>query len=467
MTGRGEAIGSDDWTRRGVLRAASAAVALGGLACSRSPGSGVVLLVADDLGRGDLGCLGNRFLRTPQVDGLASEGMVLHRAYTPSALCRPSRAAMLSGLSPHRTGRSWYGAVREDLELWPEHFRRAGCVTGIVGKTAVAKNAHRWGFCEGGEVDYATGRDPGFFAGKVGRFLDLAGGRPFALVVNFFDPHRGGPAVTSDPSRTTATRAELARIEPPPWLADTDDLRIELRNYRRDVARLDRAVGAVLDVLRERGADGGLTLFTSDNGSDFPFAKATLYEAGVNMPLVARWPGVVEAGSESRALISFVDLLPTCLAAGGASAVAPPAGIEGRSFLPVLAGAAAEHRDVVFCEHDEHRAETATPSRAVVDRRHKYMRHFRLDERFETAAMRTAGWMSMVAAAREDAELAARIDRLQQRPREELYDLEADPWELVDLAGDPARGDLLASLRGRLRAWMESEGDPLLAEWDA
>jgi N-sulfoglucosamine sulfohydrolase len=452
------------WTRRDVL-GATAALALGSCGARGPRRTSVLLLVADDLGRRDLGVYGQRSCATPHLDALAGEGLLAHRAYTPAALCRPSRTSLLTGLYPHATGRSWYGAVREDLDQWPDHFRRAGHRPGVIGKTALAKHAERWGFAEGGQVAHETGRDPAFFAELTGRFLDGAGDDPFALVVNFFDPHRAGEKVASDPARLTATRDELRKIAPPPGLPRTKEVLVELRNYYRDVERMDRAVGAVLEVLGERGrAEDTLVIFLSDNGADFPFAKATLYEAGINLPLLVRWPGVVAAGEETRALLSFVDLLPTCLEAAGARA---PVGIDGRSFVPLLDGRQAAHRERIFGEHDEHRGETNTPSRSVVDARFKYVRHFKLGERFEVASMRTASWQSMQRASKDDPELAARMGRLVQRPREELFDLEEDPWELVDLARDPARRTTLEAQRGALRAWMESESDPLLAEWDA
>ncbi len=453
-------------TRRDVLGAATATLALGASCGGRGTRpTSVLLLVADDLGRREVGALGLRSCATPNLDELAAAGLVAHRAYTPSALCRPSRASILTGLWPHRTGRSWYGAMNPEIEQWPDAFRRGGHVTGVIGKTAREKNAERWDFLDGGQVGYETGRDPAFFAGLTERFLDQAGRRPFTLVVNFYDPHRPSEQIASAPANLTATRAELRRIEPPPMLPRTDEVLIELRNHYRCVERLDRSVGAVLEVLRERGReDDTLAIFTSDNGADFPFAKATLFEAGINPPLLVRWPEVVPAGSETDALLSFVDLLPTGLEAAG---LAAPEGLDGRSFLPLLDGRRTTHREVVFGEHDEHRGETSAPSRSVVEARYKYVRHFRRAERFEVASMRTASWQSMVRAARDDERLAARMRRLQQRPPEELYDLERDPWELADLTGDATQRATLERLRGRLRAWMEAEADPLLAEWDA
>ena len=423
----------------------------------------VVLLVADDLGRGDLGVLGLGPDVTPRLDRLAAEGLVAHRAYTPSALCRPSRASLMTGCYPHNTGRSWYGEMREDLEQWPDRFRRARFVTGVIGKTAVEEKRERWDFSEGGRIGYEKGRSPEYYSGLTADFLDLAADRPFALVVDFFDPHCPSDRVALQRLQQRATEEQLRDVRPPPNLPSTGVLRQEQYRYREDVRRLDRSVGAVLDELERRGrAADTLVMFVSDNGADLPFAKATLYEAGINMPLLVRWPGRVAPGSATQALVSFVDLLPTALEAAG---LTPPGGIDGRSLVGLLEGRVAAHRDLVFGEQDESREGEAAPSRSVVDARYKYIRHFRLDTPFEVASMRTRTWESVVRAAADDPALAARIDRLRNRPREELFDLEADPWELVDLSADAAHRALLERLRAQLRDWMEREDDPLLAEW--
>ena len=465
----GAEVAQGGLTRRALIL--GGATVCGTLSCSRArPAAGgprargVVLLVADDLGRRDLGLYGKRAPLTPAIDALATAGARLDRAYTTTAICRPSRASILSGLYPHNTGRAWYGEMREGLDCWPEHFRRGGVFTGSFGKTTLTREAERWDFCEGSDLDYGPGRDPATFAEAARRFLDRAGDRPFAFMVGFFDPHRT-TAAEREEHPLKVTRAELDAIEPPPYLPPLDPVKLEVRTYYRDIERLDRSVAAVLGVLAERGlADATLVAFTSDNGAAFPFAKGTLHEAGVNLPLLVRWPGQATAGVVHDGLVSFIDLLPTFMEVLG---LAPPEDIDGRSFLPLLLGSAAVHRDAIFCEHDEDRDGVAVPSRAVIEARYKYVRHFKLDRPFENESMRTLSGMAIQQAAREDPGLEARWRRLTERPRAELLDLAEDPWELVDRAGDPALAQVEAGLAERLRGWMREEGDVLLGEWDA
>ena len=209
--------------------------------------------------------------------------------------------------------------------------------------------------------------------------------------------------------------------------------------------------------------DGLLVLHTSDHGSPFPFAKTTLYEAGVRVPLVARWPGTVEPGRRSGALVSLADVLPTLLELGGAT---PPSGLDGRSFAELLRGEREDHRDSIFLSHTSHRVKPDVPSRALRRERWKYVRNLRPSATFLNAVMRTsASWRAIEAAAAGDDALAGRIARLRQRPPEELYDLEVDPFELSNLAGAAAHAATLDALRKELRAELERQSAPLLGEW--
>ena len=163
-------------------------------------------------------------------------------------------------------------------------------------------------------------------------------------------------------------------------------------------------------------------------------------------------------------IASLVDILPTLVDLSGTKARGD---FDGRSLLPLLRGEEVGWRDAVFASHTGHRVDVEVPSRAVRVGDWKLIRNFRTGERFENAVMLTsATWRAMVAAAEDDPHVAALVRRQQFRPREELFDLGADPCELVNLADDPARAELLADLRARLRAFLEEQEDPMLAEWE-
>ena len=229
--------------------------------------------------------------------------------------------------------------------------------------------------------------------------------------------------------------------------------------YQDGLRRMDTTVGAMLSALDTFGRrDDTLVLFTSDNGPPWPFAKTTLYEAGVHMPLLARWPGVVAPGVDER-FVSLIDLLPTALELAPTKVAAT---LDDRSLLPLLRGESVEWRDALFTSHTGHRLEPEMPSRAVRVGQWKYIQNLRPAVRFENAVMLTsATWSAMVA----DPAAAHDVERFQQRPREELYDLAADPYELVNLAVEPEHAAQLAGLRGRLHEHLVEIQDPLLAEW--
>ena len=324
--------------RRELLKAAAATPLLTGFACS-APGSGSVqelaeqdpapaperprnllLIVSDDQSRFDLGAYGNPACSTPNVDRLAREGRRFTAAYTPVSLCMPARSCLYTGLYPHKNGATGFEAVHPDVKTWPTWLRGAasepGPLTGMVGKFNV-KPKEQFPFevfSRGGVID-KEGRSPEKYERLFDEFLDEVGERRFAAVVNLKDPHR-----PFDADRFVGEiQAPLAEFDPdqawvPGCLWDTPETRRELADYYAALRRLDESVGRILRRLAAAGHAGEtLVIFTSDNGMPFPFAKSTLYEPGINLPFVVRWPGVVPAGTESDAFVNLVDLLPTAL----------------------------------------------------------------------------------------------------------------------------------------------------------
>lgn len=445
-----------------ALQIVAVSLALAGSSVASEPN--VLLLIADDLSAHDLALYGHPRHATPAIDRLAQQGRVFDGMYTPVALCKPSRACLSTGLYPHKSGVIGWTPMNAGTRTWPDHFGAAGRFTGIAGKDVVAKSEASHDFAS--RFPEVGRRTPDYYGRTLEEFLAAAGDAPFSLMINFLDPHKpGGKAAAAQYEELYEgdDDARLRDVWIPPSLADTRATRVELALHRERIERLDQSIARVLEVLESSGrADDTLVLFLSDNGFEFPFSKDTLYEAGVRMPFVARWPGVVPAGTRSAALASFVDVLPTCLAAVGADA---PEDLDGRSFLAVLCGDSDEHREAVFGAHNEHRSEITAPVRSVRIGRYKYVRNFRTENALEGPATQGPVWGSMVRSAQKDPLLLARMTRLVERRTEELYDLRADPWELNDLAGDPEHAETLASLRERVRTWMGQVDDPLLEEW--
>ena len=425
----------------------------------------VLLIVSDDQSRFDLGAYGNPACSTPNVDRLAAEGTRFTSAYTPVSLCMPARSCLYTGLYPHRNGATGFEPIRPDVKTWPMWLADTS-LTGMVGKFNVKpKEQFPFEVFSRGGLIHKEGRSPDKYEQLFGEFLDQVGERRFAAVVNLKDPHR-----PFEEDRF------LGELDPPPpdlapedaWvpgcLWDTPATRLELVHYYTALRRLDETVGRVLARLAAAGhADDTLVVFTSDNGMPFPFAKSTLYEPGINLPFVVRWPGVIAPGGESGAFVSLVDLLPTALDTFGL----PAADLDGASLLPLLRGEVEAVRERVVGALDELLAGEPTPSRSIRDRRHKYIVNLRPEVEFSNNILiHSKTWASWEALAPKVPELAARIEHLLHRPAEELYDLEADPWELRNLAADPAAAAVRTRLRAELVAWLDRAGDSAGAALD-
>ncbi len=397
----------------------------------------IALLLSDDHGWRDVGCYGSPDVKTPNLDRMAREGMRFTRAFTASPLCGPTRAQLYTGMYPvqsHACFNHPNHYVKEGVRTLPARLKALGYRVGIVGKIdAGPVEAYPLELLQRGEeVEFMT-RDAR---------------QPFCLVFGFGQPHwpwGAGPAY--DPARITV----------PPHLVDTPETRAALAAYYGDVTALDEEVGEALRVLNQSGLAGEtLCLWSSEHGAGFPFSKATLYDNGMKLAFIARWPGRIEPGSVTGAMVHHVDVLPTLVEAAGGV----PDGMDGSSFLPVLLGETGAHHEVVYgCLPD---------IRAVRTGRFKLIRNLAPDEPgnppFSPLRDRSFGKhmghaRSWVPLAEQDPRVAARIAWFRERPPEELYDMENDPSELVNLADDPAHAETLERMRALLDAWMAEQGD--------
>ena len=404
------------WTRRALLSAAAALP----LAARKSGPPNILFLISDDHSAADLGCYGAAGLRTPRLDRLAAEGMRFTRAYAAAPQCSPSRSSYYSGCSPHMIGTSRQASFYPPLETSIlEPLGEAGYFTAAFGKVHQGADFDR-------RFDLVDGDIDGFET----LFERLPAGEPFFAQIGYSDPHRPYPAPAADPP----TRPENVAV--PAILPDTADVRQDLASYWDEIRRMDAHVGLLLDALEERGlADNTLVIFTGDHGFPFPRGKGTLYEGGIRVPLIVRWPGLVRAGASSEALVSGVDLAATWLRAAGLP-IEPK--MQGRSLLPVLTGERDSVREAVFAERNWHNH--SDPQRAAVTERYKLIYNGRPGQPYRPTSDIAASpsWLSYL---EEDVRgrLDPNIRRLlaPSRPFLEFYDLQSDPNEFHNLAEDP------------------------------
>jgi arylsulfatase A-like enzyme len=422
----------------------------------------IVVFTGDDHSRLDAGCYGNPTIATPAIDGIAAAGLAFERCMTVTAICCPSRAALLTGQYPFASGCFGLKECNADVRPLSAILADAGYRCGLVGKRHLGPwEAFRFEYAPPDPKSLDRGRDTATYIDDVRGFFDHlrdAGSRgPFFLMVNFHDPHRAFPMPADVPEPV-----DRSKIAIPPTLPDTPDIREEVGRYYDAVQRMDRGIGLCLDALRESGfADNTIVIYTSDHGAAFPFAKSTLYEAGLNVPFVMAWPGRIAAGRRMAALVSFVDVAPTLLELTG---LPIPPTMQGRSFAAVVRAETDAAREVVFGSQTDDFMVPSYPIRSVRTESLKYIYNVYPERHVGTNAMAGLTWRSMLVAGRRgDDAIAARVAQYTKRPREELYDLAADPIESRNLAADSSRAADLDAMRARLVAHMDETGDPFVA----
>lgn len=411
----------------------------------------VVLFLADDLSWSDCSVYGGQGIRTPNMARLAREGMTFSHAFVASPSCAPSRAALLTGLEPMRNGAMLnHSRPRPEIKKWPGYFRDLGYETAAIGKVAHYAQVKEYGFDHVSHFNYH--QDDCIEAAT--KWLEQRRStKPVCLLVGTNWPHVPWPKKTDyDPAALTL----------PPTFVDTAATRLARARYAAAVTHADRDLGLIYDAVRKHLGDNTLFLFSADHGSQFPFGKWNCYDAGIRTPLIVVWPGQIKPGMTSEAMLSWVDLLPTCLKAAGDPEARK---ISGHSFLDVLRGKKTGSRHKVFATHSADGDMNRYPIRAVRTRDWKYIRNLDPAAEHHTHVDKAAAgdgrdyWDSWVEKAKTDADAAAIVRRYHTRPAEELYDLKADPWELKNLVGDPAHTAKLTALRADLDNWMKEQGD--------
>jgi uncharacterized sulfatase len=415
-----------------------------------------VVFLADDFSLLDSEVYGARDIRTPQMVRLAAAGMTFTHAFVASPSCAPSRAALLTGLMPARNGaEANHSKPRADIKKLPAYLQELGYEVAAFGKVSHYNHTADYGFDhfahDGFHEDEAV-------PGALRWLRERRSNKPLCLFVGSNWPHVPWPerAPGRDPSR----------VNLPPTQADTPATRQARTLYSAAVTRMDDELGKVLDTVRAQLGTNVLFLMTSDHGSQFPFAKWNCYDAGIRVPLLASWPGVIQPGSRTAAMVSWVDILPTLVEMAGGREIA---GIDGQSFAAVLRGRKSEHRDRIFATHSADGKMNVYPMRSIRTRDWKLILNLKPDFKFTThidLAPRDnkpgywgGYWESWVRAAETNADVAAKVKRYHQRPAVELYDLRADPHEQHNLAFDPGHASRVVQLRAELEDWMRGQGD--------
>ena len=460
--------------------ALSGAVALAGSAlfgrAMAAPAQGrpnILLILADDWSWQGAEAVDRLQLHMPNFAQIGRAGMRFTNAFVGSPSCTASRGALLSGRWPWRLeqGANLVSVLPRKFPLYTERLEQAGYHVGYSRKG--------WGpgaLEPVGRTRNPAGTDyPDFDAFLAKR----PAGQPFCFWFGTHDPHR--PYVKGEGLRNGI---DPTTITVPPYLPDTPQVRADIADYRFELERLDREAGELLARLdRDGELDNTLVVMTGDNGWPFPRGKATLYDAGWHVPLAMMWPARIPAGQTSDALVSLVDLAATFLQAAGAPALPR---VDSRSLLPLLTLGRPWPRKYVVGGLERHMDGRAVqgqgyPTRALRTATHLYIRNFRPErwpagdpgrkpateaelEKSEFAGFADidAGPTKAYMATQQGNPAVAPLLELAtgKRPAQELYDVQADPFSLHNLAQDPAHRALLVKLDRELMQVLRASGDP-------
>lgn len=415
-----------------------------------------MIIIADDLCWRDLGYEGNSDVRTPNLDKLRRESMHLRGMFNPATTCSPTRHALYTGLYPIRSG------------AYPNHTRVYDGTKSLftyfkeVGYRVALQNKEHVGPAASFPYEHISGADD---LTETSRFISRDAAQPWFMVYASNDPH--GPW-------TRGPKYDSTKLTVPTYLHDNATTRKQLAAYYGEISKLDEQVGALMKLLDDtKQTQNTLVLFVSEQGSSFPFGgKWSVYDNGIHSSAMARWPGKIKAGSTSDALMQYVDVPPTFLAAAGIDpntidVKCPDAhgqkGFDGKSFLRVVLGESNRLREYVFAQHTTVGTNGAIgpyPMRAVRDVRYKLIRNLAPEKTYTIGGIHKGEPIeSWKEDGKRDPVLAARVDWLFHRPAEELYDIESDPYEMRNLAADPKLANVKAGLQSQLDAWIAQQGD--------
>jgi N-acetylglucosamine-6-sulfatase len=435
----------------------------------------IVFVLIDDLRWDDLGCAGNEFVQTPNIDRVAAEGARFTNAFSATPLCSPSRASILTGQYAHEHGITDNLERSEQshkLKTFPQELQQAGYETAYIGKWHMGNdNTERPGFdrwyClkgqgtsfdsevnDDGQVVHTQGYVTDVLNDEALEFVRRKRNRPFMLYLSHKAIHpetaQGPDGKLSDPTASNfipaprheklyegveVPRRPSADVPPldkpalqqeieglPPLGPETVNTDESILQRLRMLAAVDEGVGQLLDALAESGElDNTLFVVAGDHGYFYgehglSVERRLAYEEAARIPLMMRYPAKIEEGATPDELVQTIDLAPTFVElAGGAI----PAAYQGRSLWPLLAGQTPDDwRDSILIEYY---------SDTVFPRVHK----------MGYKAVRTNRWKY--------------IHYTDQAGMDELYDLENDPYEIKNLIGEPASADQLAVMQAELK----------------
>jgi arylsulfatase A-like enzyme len=405
----------------------------------------IVWIVAEDISP-TLSCYGDKDSITPNIDRLASQGARFTRCFTHAPVCAPSRSGLVTGMYPTTIGsHHMRSTLKEPPPTFMEELRKAGYFVAWPGKT-----------------DFNFAPPKAAFDTTQNWMTKGELKEPFFAFINLGVSHEGQIRVpkTQYENNTARLKPEQrrdpAKVTLPPYYPDTPEVRRDVATYHENVTAMDYQVGDVLKWLDEKKlAENTVVFFFGDHGWGMSRGKRWLYDSGMRTPLVIRWPGVIRPETVREDLVAFIDFAPTVLTIAG---VKPPERMQGRTCL----GDGVKERQYVFGARDR-MDETFDRIRAVRDKEFKYIRNYypQLPYAQQILYMDEMPTMQVWRKLASEDKLTGpqKLFFAATKPKEELYDTDADPHEINNLANDPKYADKLKELRAALDKWVEDTKD--------
>ncbi len=408
-----------------------------------------IFFLTDDISFDDIGPYGNTWIKTPNLNRIAEEGLVFDRAYLTASSCSVSRTSMITGRYPHNTGApELHMPLPESQVTFIQQLRDAGYHTILSGKNHMG-DATKLGFQE-----VSGGPSPSGSGDWVELLKNRPADRPFFAWFASHDAHHGWD---KDPSLRPYDPDD---VQVPPYMADGPKTRRDMASYASEVSRTDDFTGKLIAELERQGIAGNTYfVYAADNGRPFPRCKTRMYDSGVKTPLLVWSPGNLKP-ARTRALASAIDLAPTFLELAG---VKPAPSVQGVSLVPVIKDPKASVRDYAFSERNWH--VYSAHERAVRHGEWLYIRNNR-PERPALSAESKAGSYPAAAEyweyAKEGKLLPWQQDvTIAPRPKVELYHTQADPHQIMNLAGKPEFAAIESKLAGVLDQWSKETADSI------
>ncbi len=429
----------------------------------------ILLITADDMNWDSVGVYGSPVeATTPNIDKLATEGVMFDYAYVQIAICTPSRQVMLSGSHSHQTMTRCFTQLERVGPAMPDVLKQHGYHSANINK----KQGHDDWDTAIDESESGFGRDIPFHYQAVRGIIKKSKNKPWFIMANFNDPHRPFHGSAAEKRHSKIKKDQISmpsrvyspdEISVPGFLPDLPDVRMEMAEYYSSVRRCDDGVGAILKALDESGqAKNTIVMFLSDHGISIPFAKLNCYQTSLRVPMIVRYPNHIKAGHRDKInMVSAVDIAPTLLELAG---LGVPKTMSGRSFVPLLEQRGQDGRDHVVGYYYRNLRQTKMyPEFAIHMRDWVYIYNPWVDGKIEvhnSDYTNSPSILAMWKAAETSASIKTRSDFHKYRILEELYNVRQDPHSYINLANDPEFRARLKSMRKLLGDWMEETDHP-------